>query len=168
MNIAELLLREFEQELTGTRKTLERLPEDKFNWKPHPKSSDLISLATHITNVPTWGAMTVTSNDFDVAPPGAPPYKELPAASRAELLAKLDKAAGEFRSALQSVDNNKWMEPWSLLSGGKAIFTLPRYSVLRGMVLNHIVHHRAQLTVYLRLLGVPVPPLYGPSADEQF
>ena len=166
MNVADLLLTEFEQELENTRKTLERCPEDKFTWKPHAKSFDLVSLSTHLANVPTWGALTMTANEFDYAPPGAPPYQEPPAASRAELLAKLSKGAEEFRAALKGATNEKLMEPWSLLGGGKVVFTLPRYSVLRGMILNHMVHHRAQVGVYLRLLDVPVPGVYGPSADE--
>ncbi|MCC7154477.1 MAG: DinB family protein [Bryobacterales bacterium] len=166
MNIAELLLTEFDQELESTRKTLERVPEDMFTWKPHTKSFDLISLATHLANIASWGTLTMTADEFDYAPPGAPPYKEPPAESRADLLTKLANGAGEFRGALQGASNEKLMEPWTLLAGGKPVFTMPRYSVLRGMILNHCVHHRAQLGVYLRLLNVPVPSVYGPTADE--
>ena len=166
MNIAQLLLTEFDQELENTKKVLERCPEDKFGWKPHPKSFDLISLATHLANIATWGTLTMTADSFDYAPPGAPPYKEPPAASRKDLLAKLDKGATEFRAALGAASNEKLMEPWTLLAGGKPLFTMPRYSVLRGMIMNHTVHHRAQLGVYLRLNDVAVPGVYGPSADE--
>lgn len=166
MSIAQSMLPEFDQEMAGTRKTLERLPADKFDFRPHEKSFSMIGLATHIANMLGWGATTIKEASFDVAPVGAPPYKEEPAKSVAELLEKFDKGAAEFRAALAEASDEQMMQNWSLLAGGNALFTMPRVAVLRGMIMNHIIHHRAQLTVYLRMNDVPVPPLYGPSADE--
>ncbi len=165
--IREALLPEFDQEMAGTRKVLERCPEDKYGWKPHPKSFSMGSLATHIANNPSWGADVISKDSFDVAPVGAPPYKEDPAATRAELLAKFDANAAAMRAALAGASDEDLMKEWSLLAGGKVLFTMPRIVCLRSFVMNHGVHHRAQLTVYLRMNDVPVPALYGPSADEQ-
>jgi uncharacterized damage-inducible protein DinB len=166
MSISASLLPELDQELAGTRKTLERIPEDKFDFRPHPKSSSMINLATHITNMVGWGKDTLESDSFDVAPVGAPPYKEEPAKSVAALLAKFDKNLAAFREALANTSDEAMMTNWSLLAGGNPIFTMPRIACIRGMILNHLIHHRAQLGVYLRMNDVPVPALYGPSADE--
>ena len=166
MSIAQSLLPELDQEMAGTRKTLERIPEDKFGWRPHEKSFTMISLATHIANMLGWGTTTIKEDSFDYAPEGAEPYHEEPAASRAELLEKFDKGLAEFRAALAGASDEALMANWSLLAGGKTVFSMPRIACLRGMIFNHLIHHRAQLTVYLRMNDVPVPPLYGPSADE--
>lgn len=166
MSIAQSLLPELDMEMAGTRKTLERIPADKFDFRPHPKSFTMISLATHITNMLGWGRDTLKSDSFDVAPVGGEPYKEDPAASVADLLKKFDKNLAEFREALAGASDADFMANWSLLSGGQTIFTMPRIACIRGMILNHLIHHRAQLTVYLRMCDVPVPALYGPSADE--
>jgi uncharacterized damage-inducible protein DinB len=161
-----MLIPELDQEMAGTRKTLERIPEDKFDWRPHPKSFTMIQLATHIANMMGWGTTTLKADSFDYAPPGAEPYQEQPAESRAALLAKFDKGLAEFREALAGVSDEEMMKDWSLLGGGKVVFTMSRIACLRGMIFNHLVHHRAQLSVYLRMNDVPVPALYGPSADE--
>ena len=166
MPIAAMLLPEFDQEMANTRKTLERIPEDKFSWTPHRKSFTMIRLASHIRNVPGWLKDTMTTDTLDIAPPGAPPYKEEPAKSSAELLAGFDKNVQAARAALEAATDEAFMASWSLLMTGKVMFTMPRAAVVRGMILNHIIHHRAQLTVYLRLNDIPVPALYGPSADE--
>lgn len=166
MSIAQSLLPEFDMEMAGTRKTLERIPADKFDFQPHPKSFTMIRLATHIANMIGWGCDTLKSESFDVAPVGGEPYKEEPAASVAALLEKFDKGVAEFRNSLANASDADLMTNWSLLSGGNPIFTMPRIACLRGMILNHLIHHRAQLTVYLRMNDVPVPALYGPSADE--
>ena len=166
MSIAASILPEFEMEMANTRKTLERIPSDKFDYKPHGKSMTMIGLATHITNMIGWGTTTLTQDEFDVQPPGAPPYKEEPASSVANLLEKFDQGIVACRAALVATSDEAMMKPWSLLSGGQAIFTQPRGGVFRGMILNHLIHHRAQLSVYLRMNDVPVPALYGPSADE--
>ncbi len=114
-----------------------------------------------------WGKDTLKSDSFDVAPVGGEPYKEEPAASVAELLEKFDKGLVAFREALANTSDADLMANWSLLAGGNPIFTMPRIACLRGMIFNHLIHHRAQLGVYLRMNDVPVPGLYGPSADEQ-
>jgi uncharacterized damage-inducible protein DinB len=166
MSIAASMLPEFDMEMANTRKTLERIPADKFDFKPHEKSMSMINLATHIANMVDWGTTTLTQDEFDMQPPGTEPYKELPASSVAELLEKFDTNATAMRAALTTVTDEAMMKGWSLLSGGNVIFTQPRAGVLRGMIFNHLVHHRAQLSVYLRMNDVPVPALYGPSADE--
>jgi uncharacterized damage-inducible protein DinB len=166
MSIAAMLLPEFDQEMANTRKTLERVPEAKFDWKPHAKSFSMISLATHISNMAGWLKEIMTLDELDIAPPGAPPYKEAPATSSADLLEKFDKNVKAARTALEAASDEDFGKPWSLLMTGNVIFSMPRAAVVRSMVLNHIIHHRAQLTVYLRLNDIPVPALYGPSADE--
>jgi len=166
MSIAQSLLPELDQEMAGTRKTLERVPEDKFEWRPHPKSFTMIALATHIADMVGWGAITIDTDSFDYAPPGGEPYQETPAASRAELLERFDKGLAKLRAALAGASDEAMMANWSLLGGGQTIFTKPRVACLRDMIFSHLIHHRAQLGVYLRMNDVPVPALYGPSADE--
>jgi len=167
MKIAETLLPEFDQEMANTRKTLERVPAAKFSWKPHPKSFEMGSLAAHLANMAQWANLTLTSDSFDYAPPGAEPYKTPQFKSTEELVAAFDKAVTDARSALASTDDAAMMAPWSLMAGGNVVMTLPRAAVIRTFVMNHIIHHRAQLGVYLRLNDIPVPALYGPTADEQ-
>jgi len=166
MPIAAALLPEVDQELANTRKCLERVPSDKFNFKPPPKSFDLGSLAVHIATVPEWGVTTLNTETFDYQPPGAEPYKPPVAKDTAELLAMFDKGAKEFRAALAAADDAALSKNWQFLGGGTPIFTMPRVAVIRGMILNHMIHHRGQLTVYLRLNDIPVPATYGPTADE--
>ena len=166
MPISEMLLPEFDHEMANTRKTLERVPEDKFAWKPHQKSTSLGGLATHLANIPSWTKNTFEQDELDIAPPGAPPFRLEEAKSRSELLEAFDKNVASARAALEGASDQNWQGKWSLLHGGNKIFTLPRTAVMRGFVMNHLIHHRAQLGVYLRLLDVPVPSIYGPSADE--
>lgn len=166
MRISEMLLTEFDNEMAGTRKTLERVPDDKLDWKPHAKSTSLGGLATHLANIPTWAVHALKRDSIDIAPVGQPPLRVEPARSRREVLERFDKAVEDARSAIHAASNEELMQPWSLLSGGKTVMTLPRASVLRGFVMNHTIHHRAQLGVYLRLNDIPVPSIYGPSADE--
>jgi len=116
--------------------------------------------------MPGWTAVTLTTDQLDYAPVDGPAYQPPKTDNRKELLAVFDKSVAEARAALASVSDQEIMKPWKLLAGGKEIFTMPRVACLRGMIFNHIIHHRAQLTVYYRLLGIPVPGLYGPSADE--
>lgn len=166
MSISEMLLPEFEHEMIGTRKTLERVPDAKFAWKPHPKSSSLGGLATHLANIPSWTALTFDRDELDLAPAGAEPFRLEEAKSIEALLEAFDKNVASARAALGAASDQDWQGKWTLLSGGNKIFTLPRTGVMRGFVMNHLIHHRAQLGVYLRLLEVPVPSIYGPSADE--
>jgi uncharacterized damage-inducible protein DinB len=167
MKISDALLPEFDQEMAGTRKTLERVPEDKFDWRPHPKSFTMIALGTHIANMVGWTVDIIEKDSFDVAPPGAPPYKEEPVASKKELLERFDKAVTGARAAIAGASDEHFMANWAFLAGGKPVFTMPRIVCLRSFIMNHTIHHRAQLGVYLRLNDIPVPAIYGPSADEQ-
>jgi len=166
MTIGQSMLPEFDREMQNTRKTLERVPEDKWNWKPHDKSGTVGWLASHISTLPGWTAMTIRTEELDYAPVGGPAYQPPKIENRKELLAVFDKESAEARSALAAVSDQDMMKGWTLLAGGKTIFTMPRVACIRGFVMNHLIHHRAQLGVYFRLLGIPVPGLYGPSADE--
>jgi uncharacterized damage-inducible protein DinB len=162
MAICDAILPEFDQEMANTRKTLERVPENKLGWKPHDKSSTMGGLATHLATINGWAESIVTQDSFDVS--NAPPPVHLK--SRAEILAAFDKDTTSARKAIAGASDGDLMKPWSLLSSGKTILTLPRVAVLRSFILNHGIHHRAQLGVYLRLNDVAVPSIYGPSADE--
>jgi uncharacterized damage-inducible protein DinB len=162
MAIVDALLPEFDREMTITRKLLERVPEDKFAWKPHTKSMSFVELATHLATLPSWGAVTLNQSEIDMAGQNT----NTAATSRADLLARFDKNVSETRSALTGKSDAEMMAPWSLKQNGQKLFTMPKTTVWRGFVLNHLVHHRGQLSVYLRLNDVPVPSMYGPSADE--
>jgi len=166
MTIGQSMLSEFDEEMKNTRKMLERVPDDKWGWKPHEKSGTMGWLAGHVGTVPEWIAMTISTEELDYAPVDGPSYEPPKITNRKELLAAFDKASAEARAALASVSDQEIVKGWKLLAGGKEIFTLPRVACIRGMCMNHLIHHRAQLTVYFRLVGVPVPGLYGPSADE--
>lgn len=166
MPMSQALLPEFDHEMANTRKTLERVPDGKFDWKPHTKSMSLGVLASHIASIPQWAGMTLTTPQFDVRPAGGSEVRQAELHNRAEVLAHFDKSAADARAALAGASDEALMTPWSLLSAGKPIFTMPRVAVLRSMIMNHMIHHRAQLGVYLRLNEVPVPGVYGPSADE--
>jgi uncharacterized damage-inducible protein DinB len=167
MALNEALLPEFDHEMAGTRKSLERVPDDKFDWKPHAKSLTVRQLASHLALFPDWMTETLEKASFDYAPPGGGGYKPPVINSRKELLEIFDRDLVKAREALKGASDAQLMATWSLLAGGKTIFSMPRIAVLRSMVMNHMIHHRAQLGVYLRLNDIPVPALYGPSADEQ-
>src|SRR5450432_288214 len=167
MAIYETLLPELAMEAATTRKFLERLPEDKLDFKPHEKSMPLGRLAGHIAEMMGWGATTLETDQLDFAPAGAPPFLPLITTSRAQVLEEFDKGVASFRNALPKTSDEDFSKPWTLLSGGKVFFTMPRVTVVRSMVFNHIIHHRAQLGVYYRMNNVPVPSSYGPSADER-
>lgn len=166
MGIREGILPEFDHEMANTRRTLERVPEDKLGWKPHEKSWAMGGLATHLANLPSWGALTLKEDSLDLAPGGKPVAPMEPAKSRKEILEIFDKNVAATRVAIAATSDEQFMKPWTLLKSGKALMTLPKIAVLRSFVMNHNVHHRAQLGVYLRLNNVPVPAIYGPSADE--
>ena len=166
MRIGQTMLGEFEQEMQNTRKVLERVPVDKWNWKPHDKSGTVGWLAGHIATLPGWASMTIQTEELDYAPVNGPSYQPPKMDNRKELLDVFEKSVAETRAALSSVSDEEMTKNWTLLAGGQKIFEMPRAACIRGMVFNHLIHHRAQLTVYLRLLDVAVPGLYGPSADE--
>jgi uncharacterized damage-inducible protein DinB len=167
MSLGQSLLPEFDHEMAGTRRTLERVPEDRLFWTPHDKSMTLGGLASHLANLPSWVGYTVERDSLDVAPVGQPPLRQPPMTSRPALLDHFDRHVAEGRALLAAAADERLLAPWTLLGGGQAYFTMPRIAVLRSFVMNHSIHHRAQLGVYLRLLDVPVPGLYGPSADER-
>jgi len=162
MALNQALLPEFDHEMANTRKSLERVPENKLGWKPHQKSMTLGGLATHLATINHWTDAILGQESFDVA--NAPPNPELK--SRADMLGAFDQNTTAARKAIAGASDEQLMKPWSLLASGKPVFTLPRIAVLRSFILNHTIHHRAQLGVYLRLNDVPVPSIYGPSADE--
>lgn len=166
MALNEMLLPEFDREMAGTRKTLERVPYEKWDWKPHAKSTAMGGLATHLCNIATWTIYTMNQDSVDLTPGGTPlPGAEL-AKSQAELLETFDSNVTKARAAIAAATDMEFFKPWTLLSNGKTIFTMPKIAVLRSFIMNHLIHHRAQLGVYLRLNDLPVPSLYGPSADE--
>jgi uncharacterized damage-inducible protein DinB len=162
MPIIAELLPEFDQEMAATRRVLERVPDDRPDWKPHPKSFSLAHLAQLVATMPGWITRTLREPSLDLA--ADPGYRnQTPDA----LLAQFDRHVVEAREAIATREDADWAEPWSLMMGGHAVFTSPRGEVVRQHV-NHLVHHRAQLGVYLRLLDVPVPSMYGPTADEKW
>lgn len=165
MAIGKSLLPEFDNEMKNTRKTLERVPDEKFAWKPHDKSFPMGALAGHLANLPSWGSLTLSSDSFDVAP-GGKQMKTPELNSIKEVLEKFDENVAATRAAIEAAADEELFKPWTLQSNGNAIMTMPKIAVLRNFVMNHSIHHRAQLGVYLRLNDIPVPAIYGPSADE--
>ena len=165
MPLNQMLLPEFDQEMASTRKSLERVPDDKFGWKPHEKSPTMGWLASHIAMLPYWAKVTFESDSLDLAPPGGQ-QKTPEAASRKELLEMFDRNTATARAIIARASDADFGKPWTLLKSGQKLFTLPKAAVMRSFVMNHLIHHRAQLGVYLRLNNLPVPSIYGPSADE--
>lgn len=165
MAIVDSLVPEFDHEMATTRRLLELVPEARLDWKPHEKSRTLGELAGHIATMPFWcsAALGATFLDLDaLEPPLSPPQ------SRAQLLDAFDKQLSTARAQLVGTIDPEMFVPWSLKKGDQEVFTMPRISVLRTFVMNHMVHHRGQLSVYLRLNDVPLPSIYGPTADERF
>jgi uncharacterized damage-inducible protein DinB len=162
-NISQSLLPEFDQEVASTRKILERVPEDKAEFRPHPKSMPLNRLAAHVAEVPEWAIMTLTQDEMSFDPGSfTPPVMT----TRQKLLATFDENVKKARQALAATADDAMMRTWTLKVGGKTIMAMPRVAVVRSMIMNHMIHHRAQLGVYLRMNDVPVPGMYGPSADD--
>ena len=158
-----MLLPEFDHEFAQTRKTLERVPLDRADWKPHEKSFSLGQLAAHLANIPRWVPMTITQDELEMDA-----SYETPQHSTVEgLLAYFDEGLAEARRVIGGATGEDLMATWSMKQGGEVTMSMPKVAVLRGFILNHNIHHRAQLGVYFRLLDVPVPSIYGPSADEQ-
>lgn len=164
MAIKDGLLPEFDHEMATTRRLLDRVPEAELGWKPHDKSMSLGELAGHIANLPNWCGMIVNQPFFDVGALGGAKAK-LPT-SVAELLADFDSRTSAARTALAASTDADMLAPWTLKHGDHEVFTMPRAGVIRSAVLNHMIHHRGQLSVYLRLKNVSLPPIYGPTADE--
>ncbi len=166
MSIAEAVIPEFDQEMATTRRVLERVPEDKATWKPHPKSFSMGDLAAHLANLPIWGNLTMERTEFDLNPPDGEKWVSPVYSGRTGNLATFDANVASLRTILAGASDADYMVAWSLKNAGHTALTLPRVVVIRSFVLNHIIHHRGQMTVYLRINDVPLPSVYGPSADE--
>jgi len=162
MPISEILLPEFDEEMKNTRKMLERVPDDRFDYKPHEKSMAMGRLASHVAELPSWAAHTLQSELLEIQP-GQAPYM---AKSSKQLLEDFDKNVAEGRKLIASATDADFAKIWTFKYGGQTIFAMPRAAVIRSVVMNHMIHHRAQLSVYLRLNEIEVPGMYGPSADE--
>lgn len=160
------IVAQLDQIVEGTRPLLAALPDDKLDWRPHDRSWTLGELAAHIANIPSWTAGTLNTSELDLAPVGGEPTPPVaPPKTTADLLVALDESAAEARSVVEATSDDTFLEPWSLLVAGDVRFTLPKGAVMRTFILDHLIHHRAQLGVYLRLLDVPVPQTMGPTAD---
>jgi len=166
MALRDALLPEFDHEMATTRKTLERVPEGKPDWKPHDRSMTLARLAGHLAELPSFGAMMFQGDSFDFRAPGAPPRQPTVMASRSQVLELFDKNVAAARAAISGASDEYLHKTWTLQNAGKTMFSMPRVMALRSLMLNHIIHHRGQLSVYLRMNNAPVPSIYGPSADE--
>ena len=162
MTISELLLPEFEQEMANTRKILERIPDDRVGYKPHEKSMELGRLASHTAELPSWVGFTIRQELLELQP-GQQPYS---AKSRKDLLEKFDKDVAEARQQIASATDEDLQKTWTMKFDGQTVLSMPRAAVLRSVIMNHMIHHRAQLGVYLRLNEIELPGMYGPSADE--
>ena len=160
--IRDTLLSEFDHEMGTTRRLLERLPDEKLGWKPHSRSMSLGGLSTHLANLPVWGGLILNQPSFDLAeaPPSQPERT-----TRADILHLFEETISTTRTAMDKTDA-EYNALWTLRRGGQEMFSIPRAAAFRSFVLNHMIHHRGQLSVYLRLNDIPVPAIYGPTADE--
>ena len=166
MPLTEWLVPEFDEEMAATRRVLERVPDGKSSWKPHPKSMTLGRLATLVAELPAWAVNAVTRDELDIMPPGAPPAKFEALENAARILELFDRNVAAARAAIARTADAEFKKPWAFKVAGRTVATNPKFTVYRRTVLNHLVHHRGQLTVYLRLNGIPVPAVYGHTADE--
>jgi uncharacterized damage-inducible protein DinB len=162
MPFSEMLLPEFEEEMKNTRKILECVPDGKFDYRPHPKSMTLGEVATHVAGIPGWTTTAVGQDELDMPSDTKPEIDS----SRAQLLARFDKGVADARTALKTCSDAKWQQTWTFKIDGQTLMQMPRAAVMRMMIMSHLIHHRAQLGVYLRLNDVAIPGMYGPSADE--
>ncbi len=165
MSLSASLLPSFDQVIAGTRQLLETIPDDRLDWKPHAKSYTIGELGSHLANLPSWTVPTIEQDALDVAPDGGGAPTMAAFDSVAGMVAALDESAAAARTAIEAASDETLMGNWTLLLAGEAKFTAPRIGVLRSFIVEHMIHHRGQLTVYLRLLDVPVKPTFGPTAD---
>jgi uncharacterized damage-inducible protein DinB len=166
MSIAELLVPEFDREIAVTRQVLERVPDDRGEWKPHAKAFPMAHLAQLVARLPGWVPMMLDRSELDISPTSGPKFPGYSIERTATLLAEFDRNAAAGRAALAAATDDAMREPWTLKKAGSVVLTDSRYQMLRSMVLNHLIHHRAQLGMYLRLTDQKVPQMYGPTADE--
>ena len=167
MSIVQTLLPEFDHEMANTRRLLEVVPAGDAAWKPHPKSSSLGDLAAHIAMLPLWATLVLQRPELDLGSPANASIAQIPFTTAAALLEQFDRHVREARAVLASVADAAMGETWTLKNRGTTIFSMPRAAVVRGFILSHLIHHRGQLSVYLRLRDVPLPSLYGPTADTR-
>lgn len=167
MSLGKTLAEELSWEAVSTRKLLERVPADKKDWKPHPKSMSFGQLAAHVAEVPSWIAPTLATTEMDFNPPSGKKWEGLKFESTAQILAAFDKGVAEAKAALEKATDADLDVIWTMKDAGKTVMGMPRAQCLRSMVLSHLYHHRGQLTVYARINGIPLPAVYGPSADEK-
>ena len=165
MKMSDLFVAELDREAERSRRALERFPDGRFDWKPHDSSMALGYIAVMVATIPAWVAMTVTIEEFDIKPAGGSSFNPGRLDTSAALIAALNKSVGEARAALEKASDDFLKTSWRLLESGKTVMETPR-TVAIADTINHWVHHRGQMTVYFRLMGVPVPALYGPSADD--
>ncbi|MGI9473094.1 MAG: DinB family protein [Rubripirellula sp.] len=166
MTIAQAMIPEYDMEFGITRTVLERVPTDKWDWKIHDKSNTVGWLANHLADIPSWVEMTLCHASLDLNPPGEEPYKVPDLRELSEVIASFDANVALGRQLLESVDDATLMDSWSLLKEGETLMTIPRVACIRTWVLNHTIHHRAIMTVYLRVNDAAVPSIYGPSGDD--
>ena len=164
MPFSEVLLPEFDEEIKNTRKLLACVPDGKMDYQPHQKSMTMGRLASHVATLPTWTEYTLDLEELDLQPD----FKQQVAGSREELLEMFDKGSAAAREKIAAASDEEWQKTWTFKFDGKTIWAMPRAMVMRGVIMNHLIHHRAQLGVFLRLNDVPIPGMYGPSADETF
>jgi uncharacterized damage-inducible protein DinB len=165
MNMAASILPSFDQVIAGTRKHLASIPDGKLDWRPHPKSYTIGELGTHLANLPNWTMATLGQDSLDVAPKGEEPPRAEVLESSDAMVAALDASARQAREMIEGMTDEAFMDTWTLIAGGEEKFTLPKIAVLQSFIIDHMIHHRGQLTVYLRLLDVPVKQTFGPTAD---
>jgi uncharacterized damage-inducible protein DinB len=165
--MTEMLLPEFDHEMTTTRRVIAMVPDADAAWRPHPKSSSLGDLTAHIVMIPLWGRLVAQQPELDLGAPANASFAQIPFTTVAELLDRFDRHVSEARAALAATSDAALGQTWSLKNRGTTVFSLPRAAVLRGFILSHLIHHRGQLSVYLRLRDVPLPSIYGPTADTQ-
>jgi len=166
MALAQALLPEFEHEMATLRRVVERIPTDRMDYRPHPKSFTLHDLANHLVTIPGWTTTTMKETELDFGLPETRAKQPKPSATTEGLLRTLDAAVEGALSALNQASDEDFQVIWTLKNEGQVLMAMPRIAVYRGFVMNHLIHHRAQVAVYLRMLDVPVPSIYGPSADE--
>jgi uncharacterized damage-inducible protein DinB len=166
MFYADTILPEFDHEMASTRKVLERIPDDKLDWRAHPKSNTIGWNANHLAEILGWVEVTLGQPSLDLAPAGGSPYRSPKLTTRPQILDLFDRNVAAARKAIAAVRDEELGQMWSLMQGGHPILTMPRAAAVRGFLLNHLIHHRACLCVYLRLNDIPTPGMYGPSGDE--
>jgi uncharacterized damage-inducible protein DinB len=166
VKLVDGLLPEFDHEMAVTRRLLERAPEAAFTWRPHEKSFSLSGICSHLSRIPHWGVAILNHDGYDLVRDAVPRGDEK--TSVADILATHDGFVKEVRARLTEILDAELMATWSLKRDGKVLMSMPRISAFKSFVINHTIHHRGQLSVYLRLQNVPLPPIYGPTADESF